>query len=104
RIASLIAYLRTSLRLPVRLIREYLLTVHKLLLSTGETSDLLHRGAEAPPVQGATQQIQSRVRQSPIVHGDETVWREEGQNGYVWLFATPAGERSEKRRVGKECR
>jgi transposase len=93
RIASLIAYLRTSLRMPVRLIREYLLTVHKLLLSTGEITELLHRVAEAPTVQGATQQIQRLVRHSPIVHGDETSWREEGQNGYVWLFATPAGER-----------
>jgi|SRR5947209_7322079 len=93
RIASLMAYLRTSLRMPVRLIREYLLTVHNLLLSTGEITDLLHRVAEAPTVQKATQQIHTRVRHSPIVHGDETVWREEGQNGYVWLFATPQGER-----------
>lgn len=92
-IASLIAYLRTSLRLPVRLIREYLLTVHKFCLSTGEISDLLHRVAEAQPVQKAAQQIHNRVRHSPIVHGDETVWREEGQNGYVWLFCTPQGER-----------
>lgn len=93
RIASLIAYLRTSLRLPVRLIREYLLTVHQLLLSIGEITDLLHRVAESEAVQRATQQIHQRVRHSPIVHGDETVWREEGQNGYVWLFATPDGER-----------
>jgi hypothetical protein len=39
RIASLIAYLRTSLRMPVRLIREYLLTMHNLLISTGEIVD-----------------------------------------------------------------
>jgi transposase len=93
RIASIISYLRTSLRLPVRLIREYLLTMHNLLLSTGEIADLLHRVAEAEPVQKATQQVHRHVRHSPIVHGDETVWREEGQNGYVWLFCTPEGER-----------
>jgi len=93
RIASLIAYLRTSMRLPVRLIREYLLSVHNLLLSTGEISDLLHRVAESKQMEKATQQIHTCVRNSPIVHGDETVWREEGQNGYVWLFATPQGER-----------
>lgn len=106
-VASLIAYLRTSLRLPVRLIREYLFSVHKLLLSTGEITDLLHRVAEAQQVQGATQQIHTRVRHSPIVHGDETVWREEGQNGYVWLFATPDGERYyeyDKSRAGAVAR
>ena len=93
RIVSLIAYLRTCLRLPVRLIREYLLTVHNLMLSTGQITDLLHRVAEAEPVQEATHQICQRIRHSPIVHGDETVWREEGQNGYVWSFSTPEGER-----------
>ena len=93
RIASLIAYLRTSLRLPVRLIREYLLSVHQLLISTGEIVELLHRLAEAPPVKKAIDQLHKHVRGSRIVHGDETGWREEGQNGYVWLFATPEGER-----------
>lgn len=93
RIASLIAYLRTSLRLPVRLIREYLHTIHNLSISTGEVVGLLHRVAEAPAVQKATHDLRERVRHSRIVHGDETVWREEGQNGYVWLFATPQGER-----------
>jgi hypothetical protein len=92
-IASLIAYLRTSLRLPVRLIREYLLSVHQLLISTGEIVELLHRVAQAPPVRKAIHQLHQRVRGSRIVHADETVWREEGQNGYVWLFATPEGER-----------
>jgi hypothetical protein len=93
RIASLIAYLRTSLRLPVRLIKEYLHSVHQLAISTGEIVGLLHRVAEAPAVQQATRQVQEQVRRSPIVHGDETGWREGGQNGYVWLFATPKGER-----------
>jgi hypothetical protein len=92
-IASLIAYLRTDLRLPVRLIREYLHSVHNLVISTGEIVELLHRVAQAPTVRQAIAQMHERVRQSPIVHGDETVWREEGQNGYVWLFATPQGER-----------
>jgi transposase len=93
RIASLIAYLRTPLRLPVRLIREYLHSMHNLLISTGEIVELLHRVAEAEPVQKAHSALQERVRHSRIVHGDETAWREEGQNGYVWCFCTPQGER-----------
>lgn len=93
RIASLISYLRTSLRLPVRLIREYLHTMHNLLISTGEIVELLHRVAEAPPIQKATHQLHERVRHSRIVHGDETAWREEGKNGYVWCFCTPSGDR-----------
>lgn len=29
-----------------------------------------------------------QYRQSPVKHADETSWRTDGQNGYVWLFAT----------------
>jgi hypothetical protein len=43
RIASLIAYLRTSLRLPIRRIQSYLRTIHHLSLSTGELVELLHQ-------------------------------------------------------------
>lgn len=93
RIASLIAYLRTSLRLPVRLIREYLHTTHNLLISTGEIAELLHRVAEAEQVKSSAHAIQERVRHSKVVHGDETGWREGGQNGYIWCFCTPDGER-----------
>src|SRR5688572_4104572 len=28
-------------------------------------------------------------RASPVVHADETGWREDGVNGYVWTFSTP---------------
>ena len=93
RIASVIAYLRTTLRMPVRLIREYLHIMHNLLISTGEIGDLLHRVAEAERVKQAAQEIKEMIRHSSVVHGDETGWREGGQNGYIWCFCTPVGER-----------
>lgn len=93
RIASLIAYLSTCMRMPVRLIKEYLYTIHSLTLSTGEIVGLLHRVAEAQPLKAAAHSIKERVRHSRVVHADETTWREEGQNGYVWSFSTVQGER-----------
>ena len=54
---------------------------------------LLHRVAEARPIEAAVHSIKERVRGSRVVHADETGWREEGQNGYVWSFSTPEGER-----------
>ena len=33
--------------------------------------------------------ILDRVRASPVVHADETGWRQSGANGYVWTFSTP---------------
>src|SRR6266516_2965412 len=92
-IASLVAYLRTALRLPIRQITEYLYTVHGLTISNGEIVELLHRVAQTEPVKKAVHSIKARVRANSIVHGDETSWRQAGQNGYVWCFCTPQGER-----------
>jgi hypothetical protein len=33
--------------------------------------------------------LKTQARASPILHGDETSWRENGQNGYIWAFSTP---------------
>lgn len=87
RIASLIGYLRTTLRLPIRRIQAYLRTIHQLILSAGEIVELLHqvRRTLQPQVAGLKQQ----ARASPILHGDETSWRENGVNGYIWAFSTP---------------
>jgi transposase len=93
RIASLIAYLSSCMRMPVRLIREYLYTVHSLTISAGEIVGLLHQVAEAAPIKRAVGAIKERVRRSRVVHADETAWRQEGHNGYVWSFSTPEGER-----------
>jgi len=42
RVASLVSYLRTSLRLPVRAIQAYLATMHNLEVSVGEVVELTH--------------------------------------------------------------
>ena len=87
RIASLVAHLRTALRMTVRQIQAYLHTFHSLWLSIGEISELTHRvrSAAEPTIDDLKQQI----RQSPVIHGDETGWREGGQNGFVWVLTTP---------------
>jgi hypothetical protein len=54
RVAALVAYLRTVLRLPIR-----------------------------------------RIQDSAVLHADETGWREDGQNGYIWAFSTPGSGVSE---------
>jgi transposase len=90
RIASLIAYLRTTLRLPIRRIQAYLRTIHQLFLSAGELVELLHQLRRL--LQGEIDGLKQQARASPILHGDETSWRENGQNGYIWAFSTPGDD------------
>lgn len=87
RLMSLIASLKTVSRLPVRQITTLLRDLYGLHLSCGEVCRLLDTVAARG--QTTYQHLQSQVRGSPFVHGDETGWREDGQNGYLWSFSTP---------------
>jgi transposase len=87
-LVSLIATLRILGRWPYGQIQRYLAMVHGLRLSQGALVGALRTVARQGA--GAAVQIQEQVRASPVVHGDETGWRENGRNGYVWTFSTPA--------------
>ena len=86
-LVSLIVTLREEGRLPVRSIQWYLRTLHQLKLSVGAIVRVVHQVARqaGPEVGGSLE----RIRSSPVVHADETGWRENGKNGYVWTFSTP---------------
>jgi transposase len=87
KLTSVIAYLRTVMRLPVRQIQAYLATLHGLKISSGEIVELLHRATgHLEPLLTALRQ---EIRASPAVQADETGWREDGKNGYIWSVNTP---------------
>lgn len=87
RLASMIAYWRTVMRLPLRQLREVLRTLHGFEVSLGELVDLVHRIKEyAQPVLDG---LKAEIRASPAIQADETGWREDGINGYIWSVSTP---------------
>ncbi len=85
-LVSLIATLKEEGRMPVRTIQWYLETVHQLHLSEGGVVRVLHQ--VAGQAQEAMAQALERLRASPVVQADETGWRQDGKNGYVWTFST----------------
>jgi transposase len=89
RLMTLIAWLRTVLRLPVRAIRSYLHALHRLDLSVGEIVAVLHCVAEQG--QPTVAAIKAELQTSAVLHMDETVWDENGQGGYSWVMTNPAG-------------
>ena len=88
RLLSLVAYLRSVGRLPVKTIQSVLSALFGLEISLGQISELLHRVAR----QGkrSYEDLRDEVQASECVNGDETGWRENGKNGYVWSFSTPS--------------
>ena len=98
-VLSRIATLREEGRLPTRSIQWYLDTVHQLRLSVGAIVSAIHQTAQR--AQPAVAAILDRIRASPVVHADETGWREDGANGYVWTFSTPTERYFLRRGRGK---
>ena len=94
-LVSLVVTLRERARLPIGTIRWYLRTVHGLELSAGAIVGVIHRAAEA--ARRPVGEILERIRGSPVVFADETGWRQNGANGFVWTFGT-SGERYFARR------
>lgn len=91
RLMSLVASLRTRLRLPLAQIQDLLCTLWTVHVSEGALVDMRRRLAQATAPERA--RLEERVRGSPAVPGDETGWREDGENGYSWVRATPEGVR-----------
>ncbi len=89
-LVSLIATLREEARLPIATIQWYLQTFHALSVSVGAIVGALGQVARASAA--TVDIIREEIRGSPCVHGDETGWREDGVNGYVWVFCTPVAQ------------
>jgi transposase len=99
RLAATIATMRIALRLPIRLIQLWLAKQHQLRVSVGAIVDVLRRTSQH--LQPLAHQVRDRIRASPAAFGDETSWRENGQNGYVWAVGTPEGERYFERHASR---
>jgi transposase len=87
RLVSLIAVLREDGRVPFATLQAVLRTVYGLEMSVGAVVGAVQRVAVAGTA--AMTELRTAIRASPVLHADETGWREAGHNGYVWTFSTP---------------
>ena len=88
RLMSLISTLSVAKRMPQRMIAKLLNGLFEVHISIGEINDVLHRVSEwAKPT---VVEILRRIRGSPDANADETGWREDGINGYLWSISTGA--------------
>lgn len=101
-----ILYARYRLRLPLSKIKESLVDLHDFRISEGEISEKL---AEAESLFGKDhEKIIEVIKQSKVVYADETGWRMNGNNFWLWVFKTDKGtryviEESRGRRVAERA-
>ena len=86
-VQSEVSVLREECRLPFRVIQRYLKWRFGLRLSVGELVALTRGAAEHGREE--YDRLRQEIRASPVVYGDETGWRQDGRNGYLWSFSTP---------------
>jgi hypothetical protein len=102
---SLITWLWVEGRWPFGVIQSYFAQIHRLSLSQGA----LVRAVQTVAARGKdlVAAALAAIRASPVVHADETGWREGGVNRYLWTFSTPTAcyytHGSRERRVVEEA-
>jgi len=84
-------YARYRLRLPYNKIRESLKDLFDFKISEGEISAKLK---EAEDLFGKDHQaICELIKDAKVVYADETGWRMDGENWWLWVFVTDQGVR-----------
>jgi len=86
-LVSWIAALRTTGRLPLETIQWLLEARSGLRLSLGGLQSACATVATAG--KPLLERWKQEIDRSPVLQADETGWREDGTNGYVWLVRTP---------------
>lgn len=101
-----ILYARYRLRLPINKIKESLSDLHNFNISEGE---IVEKIKDAESLFGKDYQaIIELIKEAKVVYGDETGWRMDGHNWWLWVFTTDKGTRymlemSRGRGVAKEA-
>jgi transposase len=89
RVMGYVLYARYRLRLPLAKIKESLVDLYDFQISEGEIVNIL-KDAEA--LFGKEYQaIQVCIQEATAVYADETGWRMDGKNWWLWVFVTATG-------------
>lgn len=84
---SYISYLHIEGRMPIETIQGTLKTVYGLKISIGQITEVLHKVADKGKFE--YEKILEKIRNSSVVNMDETSWRENGRNYWLWNGSTP---------------
>lgn len=90
-VMAYVLYARYRLRLPINKIRQSLKDLHDFTISEGEIVQELHKTKRLFAQDYET--IIELVRNADTVYCDETGWRVNGQNWWIWVFTTDQGVR-----------
>lgn len=80
----LIAFLKLGLRLPSKKIVELMEINYDLKISNGEVYKTLEQLSRA--LGAYYEELRRKIKEAAVKHIDETGWRIDGQNSWLWIF------------------
>ncbi len=86
-VVGYILYARYRLRLPLLKIQESLSDLHDFAISEGEIQNQLDNARESFGDQYDL--ICELIKNAKVVYADESGWRMDGDNWYIWAFVSP---------------
>lgn len=86
RLEATVVYYRQEQHMSYKRTQQALLDLHGVIISQGGIDDIMKRAGDKA-VQAATS-IEEEVRQSAVIHCDETSSRVKGDNWWEWVFCT----------------
>ena len=79
-----IAFLKLGMRMPSKKILELMRTTYNLRISDGEIYKILEQLSQA--FGPHYKELEKKIRDAAVKHIDETSWRIDGQNNWLWIF------------------
>lgn len=90
-VMAYVLYARYRLRLPINKIQQSLRDLHDFTISEGEIVQELHKAKNL--FQQDYNTIIALIQNAGVVYADETGWRVNGKNWWIWVFVTDQGVR-----------
>lgn len=84
RLMIFIMYLKIGMRLPSKKITELIKSMYGLVISDGEVYKILEQISQS--FGGYYEDLKQKIINAPIKNIDETGWRIDGKNHWLWIF------------------
>jgi transposase len=89
RLEAMVVYYRQEQHMSYVRTQKAMLDLHQVEISQGGIDEIMKRAGKW--AMSKVEQIQDAIRQSQVIHCDETSNRIDGANAWEWVFCTPKG-------------
>jgi len=88
RLVAFVSFLTVLCRTPRRKVEQLLESALGISIALGSTQKHVEETSEA--LQAPCQELQQQLRSEPVLNGDETGWRKDGEKRWLWVLVARA--------------